>query len=149
MSMVVRMIKRMRLLLTIIISITSHASFGCSCAPWPPDPIDAVNEAYEYYPIIFLGHVESAEILPGEGELQETVFSVEKVWRGDIEGTLVSKIDISCCICGYQFEENISYLVFATETPNHSYRISTCSLTRPLSRAQDLINALNRTQDND
>ena len=129
---------------SVVFLVLAFDAVGCSCASWPEGPEEATREAYKTYSTIFLGTAKSVKMLPGEGEIQETEFTIHKVWKGEVGSTITTRISVMCCICGYAFERDITYLVFAFERDDGNYGVSICSLTRRKERATDYIQALDR-----
>ena len=58
-------------------------------------------------------------------------------------------MSVICCICGYEFEEGVTYLVFAVKRDDDSYITNIRTLTHPQKWAHDYIDALVRIDDSD
>ncbi len=138
-------------LLFVAAMLLSAQSIACTCAPLGVDPESTVNEAYERYPLIFLGETVSVEYLDidenilyiddenveeyeidsgailkfalphGDPEYQITVFDVKDIWKGPLQSTFTTKVSIACCICGIEFAANQTYLVYASGPDEEGY----------------------------
>lgn len=128
--------------------LTSNA-FACSCAAWPEDPDQAMKEANEEHAAIFLGTVQSVRMLPGPDEVQETVFSVHASWKGTAGPAFTTTVSVACCICGYEFDEGVTYFVFAYQISDGTYRVSLCSPTVPKDYSESYVEALDRIKKNE
>ena len=60
-----------------------------------------------------------------------------KAWRGVAATTVVTAADGASC--GYRFRSGLRYLIVADQTSDGRLTVSACSLTRPLSEADGLI----------
>lgn len=134
----------MRSLFVIALLLSTSDAYACSCGGYSEDIDEEIRKSYEWYPSIFLGTAERVTMLPGDEELQETVFTVHKVWKGEIDTTITTTISLMCCICGYQFEKGITYLVFAAKHDNGRHTVSICSLTKQAGHAADYIRILDQ-----
>ena len=74
--------------------------------------------------------------------IQTTVFLVQDMWKGDRTNRIITKIDIQCCICGTNFVEGETYLVFAYKGDDEFYSTSICTMTMDKLRASETINIL-------
>ncbi|MFO7536714.1 MAG: hypothetical protein R6X32_01490 [Chloroflexota bacterium] len=105
--------------------------FACSCAP-PPPPAEALEQATA----VFAGTVTNIDI-PG-GTIISTAdpvaitFQVETVWKGPVEPTLLVTTARDSASCGYHFDLNQSYLVYAYGS-ERSLETNLCSRTTRLS----------------
>jgi hypothetical protein len=105
--------------------------FACSCAP-PPPPAEALEQATA----VFAGTVTNIDI-PG-GTIISTAdpiavtFQVETVWKGPVEPTLLVTTARDSASCGYHFDLNQNYLVYAYGS-ERSLETNLCSRTTRLS----------------
>jgi len=132
--------------LTFALFAAEHAN-ACSCLFQDPKDPGVVEEALESADIVFVGAVESAEIDgPPEGEygrmIQTTVFVVKDSWKGETVNRITTRVNVQCCLCGFRFEEDQTYLIFAHEREEGVYTVSVCSLSRTLAEAGDIIRRL-------
>lgn len=116
----------------------------CSCAPKSP-----INEALAKADAVFAGTIVAARVLPDSyrmtddstgavDELEVTV-EVTRWWKGTGAPQAVVRTIYECCLCGYPFEKDQSYLIYTwedRETPGR-YRTSLCLRTKPLEEARE------------
>jgi len=113
-----------------------------------PNEPGVVEQALEAADIVFVGAVESAEIDgPPDGEygrsIQTTTFLVQGSWKGEKVNRITTQVNVQCCLCGFRFEEDQTYLIFGYEREDGVYTVSICSLSRTLAEAGDIIRILN------
>ena len=63
-------------------------------------------------------------------------FKVTTVWKGELNETTFATTSPSGSSCGYRFTFGEEYVVYANES-NGILRVSLCSLTRPVSSAEE------------
>lgn len=117
---------------TIAASIDSNNrfAFACTCAP-PKSPQVSLEENSA----VFSGkvvHLETAVALPPS---KIAIFDVYTVWKGISQDPVRISTGMGGGDCGYPFEENKEYLVYAHGEEGLDLQASSCSLTKPLDRA--------------
>lgn len=132
------------LILSVMCSLLSpRLSYACSCAPPSDSLLDSVESALEQADIVFVGEAENSE-LSDDDTVQITTFYVRNSWKGTIANRVITKVVVSCCVCGYHFDVGSTYLVFGYERKDNFYSASICSLTRNLEHATEIIHILER-----
>lgn len=107
-------------------AIAPPPAYSCSCAP-SPDPLQALDEATA----VFSGRV--ADISQHRGRLTVT-FDVDQQWKGETAQRLVVTTSASTAMCGFAFELNEAYLVYARDSQG-SLQTGQCSRTARLDGA--------------
>jgi hypothetical protein len=124
------------LLIAAIISASSVPSaLACSCLP-PPPP----KEAMEKSTAVFSGKVTKIEL--DEAKHRRTVtIEVDRAWKGMDKKTVVITTASDGAMCGYGFQKDKSYLVYAH---GEDGKLSTniCTRTRGIEQAKADIEAL-------
>ena len=97
---------------------------------------------------VFLGKAEKVKTaLPDNARsgatIQTTTFYVLDSWKGEKANRIVTKINVQCCLCGANFYEGETYLVFAFEAVDGFYSTSICSMTMGETWALATITILN------
>ena len=134
----------MRVVSILALLFLAPCAFGCQPPWWSDDPDQTISVAYKSYPAIFLGTAETVTMLPGSYEFQETVFSVHKVWKGDIGQTITTKVSLLGFNCGFEFEQGVTYLVFGDLGDDGSSAVYSYSHTLPKKYATVYIEALDK-----
>ena len=126
-----------------LLSLAPNA-LGCTCSTYPRDLNQAARLLYDTTLAIFVGTAESVKILPGRYRTLEAVFSVKKVWKGNIGSrvTISESSGLSCS--GFDFESGVTYLVFAHPGTDDTYGVDVCKPSVPTMHVTDLIEALDR-----
>lgn len=98
--------------------------WACSCIPLSP------KQSFESSDAVFAGNViqTTRDSLFIAVELE-----VSEVWKG--ENTTSLTIETGLHSCGYSFEVNQSYLIYASKVSDNVFRTGLCSLTKPLQQA--------------
>jgi len=126
--------------------LASSNSWGCSCGT-TKQGAERVKESFANSDAVFLGRVDEivlADDLSG-AKVQTTTFRIVKSWKGQREGLIKTKINIQCCVCGYRFEQDYEYLVFAYRKKDSGWlSASICSSTTSRDAADDDIETLER-----
>ncbi len=108
---------------------------ACKCAVPPALEARATAAA------VFEGRVSAVEELPAagtaDGDSRQVTLAVVRVWKG-LENSETVRVTTrgSSASCGYMFEPNVSYLVYAGGS-TAKLEVSGCSRTRALSDAGD------------
>jgi len=135
------------LLIPGILFLRPAESFACSCATLTPD------RALEIHDVVFSGRVY--EIHPptstpnqqDSGSLVQNSFEVKEVWKGELDRTVDIRAAQSTASCGYQFAIDEEYLVYAYYNGDW-LETGSCSLTKPLSMADEDLSVLGAGQTN-
>lgn len=112
--------------------VTPRCAFACSCAP-PGSPDVELAQSVS----VFAGRVLQIEQPTG----QRVTFQVATVWKGPAYTSLVVHIPPDAPMCGYPFEPNQEYVVYAQGTETRLIA-SVCSRTQRLVDARDDIQRL-------
>ena len=120
---------------------------ACSCLYQDPNSPDVVREALDRADVVFAGTAETVEVLADPevdygAEYQTTTFLVKNSWKGEKANRIITKVNIQCCICGFSFEQDQTYLVFGYETDEGFYSVSICGLSRTYAEAGDIVRIL-------
>ncbi len=107
-----------------LILIVSPSLYACSCVSLNKDPIKDIQLASFYSDAIFIGQVKNildlnkSQHITGKGKPRLlsspklTTFKVIKLFKGPKKAKQIqTKIDTACCICGYDFMKDKTYLV--------------------------------------
>ncbi len=109
------------------LGLPSRAS-ACSCIEMP------FETAHDQAAAIFEGRVTSMQEIDGTIHVR---FDVTQTWRL-AEHEHVEVVTASDgAACGYAFEVNRHYLVYASAVEGDAYRVSLCSRTQPMESADD------------
>jgi hypothetical protein len=135
------MLKSIRniLLMCILFSIIPFAlpttSYACSCAP-PP----SVEEALQQKTAVFSGKVinmkEYKKFWGSSADPVEILFEVTGAWKGVKQSEVIVNTEISSASCGYNFEMNKEYLVYAYGD-EYGLKTGLCERTKLISAAAD------------
>jgi len=120
----------------IFVSSNNHTAYACSCMqPLSPD------EELPNYDAVFSGKVtDIVEKDPNDQVFSSidpvfVTFDVNTVWKGDKKDTITIKTAQSSASCGFYFEENQEYIVYASQYDSKYLEVSLCSRTGLLSDA--------------
>ena len=128
---------------TIILTITSllftvgryDSASACECAP-SLTPLEELERSGA----VFSGRVIAITKNPSIYD-KEVEFDVDRSWKGPSSKTVTVFTGDPSAICGYDFQEDEKYLVYAHPTEGFLYT-SGCFRTQPLANAQEDLNAL-------
>lgn len=132
----------MKCVLTLILSsVFSFSVMACSCAMTEGSLSDLVRQAHHQADVVVLARAERVEEqVPMEKkqqhqirfqELQQTQFVSLKSWKGTFPARFYTRIETSCCVCGYKFKEGREYLLYLTGPDLQGmYQTNICSRTR-------------------
>ncbi len=112
----------------LFISLLIGFAFPCSCME-PPPP----EEAYEEADAVFSGQVTNI-VVDESGYYHEVTFQIIDVWQGEDSGLITELTETYSDACGYNFQINNEYLVYAY---NYTWGIYTniCARTNLLEYA--------------
>jgi len=126
------------LFIVTLISIYNYSpniSYACSCAePYP------VKEELERSSAVFSGKVveivdeNKNKLIQSSADPIAVRFEVNETWKGQSQTQLLVYTERSSASCGYEFDLNKEYLVYASEV-NGELKVSFCSRTKLLSTA--------------
>ena len=129
----------------LVLSLAAAAARACSCMPYPDDPREAVQRAWEHSDAVWSGEVIDQRPVSVEGAPAaiEVTLKVARRWKGPEEAQVKIRTSDNSAACGYNFETGAQYLVFAhRDEQSDTYGTGLCSLTRPLADARALVRAL-------
>ena len=118
---------RVTLLVFLVAAVGATEARACSCAMFasPQEHINATD-------LIFEGRALRTMTMPGDDDAlpyMQTVFAVERPWKGDVAGRVViSHPENVCCICGVTFDAGQTYKIFAYADGAGRFTTSLCSL---------------------
>ncbi len=117
---------RVTLLVLLLAAMGATKALACSCAMFanPQQHIDNTD-------LIFEGRALSTQTRRGGDILagEETVFQVERAWKGDVTGRVaVIHPENVCCICGVAFTPGTTYKIFADMDGAGRFRTSLCNI---------------------
>ena len=123
----------------IFVNSANHTAYACSCMqPLSPD------EELPNYDAVFSGKVADLERTNTDDQMFSSIsslsvkFDVNTVWKGDKQETIILKTLQSSASCGFYFEENQEYIVYATQyNEGGQLEVSLCSRTNLLSNATE------------
>ena len=127
------------LFLVSMVSVNSsddYAAYACSCMqPLSPD------EELPNYDAVFSGKVTGMEETISNDQVFSSADSilvtldVDTVWKGEKKDTMTVKTAQSSASCGFYFEEEREYIVYASQYDDEYLEVSLCSRTGLLSDA--------------
>lgn len=114
--------------------VTAGRALACSCAP------ETTAEGFTRSVAVFEGRV--LEVAPGTDENglapKRVHLSVVQTWKGANQEELWVTTPANDAACGYPFEANTSYLVYASNVAGQSeMMVSLCSRTAKMSAASE------------
>ncbi len=113
-------------------------TYACSCV-MPADPLTSLESS----DAVFSWKVTRVS----EGEQQNTIlFDISKSWKGTDADTLQIQTNNNSAACGYNFEKDAEYIVYAYKNQDDTLNVSLCSRTAELARAEEDVFALNREE---
>lgn len=128
--------KRLPLLILLLATMIPIApAYACSCAA-PPSALEALAQASA----VFTGRVVGIDTPAGYEPLRVD-FEVETVWKGPVEAQVEIRTARDSAACGFAFEKNASYLVYAYEADGDLHT-NLCSRSAPLGQAGEDMAAL-------
>jgi hypothetical protein len=108
-------------------------ALACKCAPHP------VDQALTQADAVFEGRVTAITEVPAadnpQAKAKSVTLSIVRVWKAleDVE-TVTLTTNSESAACGYHFEPNSSYLVYASRN-EQGLHVTSCSRTRPMADA--------------
>jgi hypothetical protein len=120
-------------------------AWACSCLPYPDDPREAVQRAWDQSDAVLSGTVSAQRPISAADAPSgiEVTLDVARRWKGPDGTQMKIRTSDSSASCGYSFETGAQYLVFASrDSENGQYSTGLCSLTRPLADARALVRVL-------
>ena len=142
-------------LLSIFLACSSGASPTtrlCSCV-WGYGRANAkamVKAALPRTDAVFIGSVVSVTDrtwpLPSRPSMivrtRKVVLVLDRAWKGALEDSVVIWTGTGSGDCGYPFQVNERYLVFAAAADSGAFSTGLCTLTQPLDAASEYVRAL-------
>ena len=123
------------LILLLTALIPAAPAYACSCAA-PPSALDALAQASS----TFSGRVIDIDAPAGYEPLRVR-FEVETVWKGPIQPEIEVRTARDTAGCGFVFEKDVSYLVYAYEADGALFT-TLCSRSLALDQAGEDLEAL-------
>jgi len=121
----------------LFISLLIGFAYPCSCLE-PPPP----EEAYEDADVVFSGQVTNI-VVDGSGYYYEVTFQTIDVWKGEIFDEIIILTETSSDACGYNFQINNEYLIYAYSYNSGIYT-NICTRTNLLEYADEDLDYLNQ-----
>ena len=132
------LIAGMLLLSCLLVAAQAHP---CSCVSASGSDAQQIAAALRSASAVFLGRITSSEMESWREaipltEIRKTKFKILKQWKGAKADDLEFRVDVQCCVCGYEFPPKGEFLVYAYgPTADGYYTTSTCTRTRHASEA--------------
>jgi hypothetical protein len=126
--------------LTVLLALIPQQVYACSCVPAGPPADELARSSAVFSGKVSSKHVPLFVLQPSIDPVQVT-FNVSRVWKGPAFQTLVVHTGVDGGSCGYGFQDDQEYLVYAFGEEGH-LRVSLCSLTKPLANAAEDLSAL-------
>lgn len=115
-----------------IMLIHPHTALACTCSDVPFFTEALTTDT------IFLGTVNKVDLFNSEVYL-----NIQKVWKGKIAPTIKIPLWGAGKFCSYSFNNDETYIVYASKEYDNTLSVSDCSRTAPIQQAQDDITKLN------
>ena len=129
--------------------LSPDCASACSCAaPAGASPQEIARKEFSGSDAVFAGKVTKIDeplSLTGSTEPMTVTFRVSEAWKGAERETLEVQTAVFDASCGYPFEEDEGYLVFAAEGADGGdgeLEVALCGSTKPLSEAKTALAAL-------
>jgi hypothetical protein len=103
-----------------------HKAAACSCIP-PEPPQTALGKATAVFSGRVVG-IDEPAFPTNSLEPVHVTLNVERSWKGPLTEEIEVRTAMSSASCGFTFEENKEYLVYANGDP-HDLQVSLCSRT--------------------
>jgi hypothetical protein len=122
---------------TYLVGITNcNLAFACECV----EPTKSPEEAFSEAEAVFSGKVTAIAVRAGQFDSEKVVsLDVERAWKGvsnDTDTVNVTTVSNEG-LCGFPFEENREYLVYAySREGDVPLRVDICGGTAPIESAQ-------------
>jgi hypothetical protein len=126
----------------LFISLLVGFAFPCSCLE-PPPP----EEAYEDADVVLSGKVINMD-LDDSGYYFEVSIQTIDVWKGDVLDEVIILTETSSDACGYNFQINNEYLIYAYSYNSGIYT-NICTRTNLLEYASEDLDYLNGFNNNE
>ena len=121
----------------LFISVLIGFAYPCSCLE-PPSP----EEAYEEADVVLSGKVLNMD-LDESGYYFEVSIQTIDVWKGDVLDEIIILTETSSDACGYEFQINNEYLIYAYNYNGGVYT-NICTRTNLLEYADEDLDYLNQ-----
>jgi hypothetical protein len=126
----------------VFLSVPPESAQACSCAMAP-----SVQQELQRKTAVFSGRVVKLTE-PGKGLIRSSAdpvtatFAVANVWKGEAKPQLAVYTAISSASCGFSFQMNTDYLVYASSDGNGKLTTIICDRTKPIADASEDLTAL-------
>jgi hypothetical protein len=116
----------------VILLLVPRATFACSCIGAIP-----LCQSFWQADVVFSGEVLSFEQIDAKQLFGRRVarIRVDRVWRGQVRGTIEVTTGAGGGDCGYAFRPGTGYLVYAYKTKDGRFTTTICSPTKLLQKA--------------
>jgi hypothetical protein len=97
-------------------------SLSCSCI------MRSDADAFAASDLVFEGKVKKVNL---KSEFKQTIkFDVLQTFKGEVTDPMKVNTNGNSAMCGFHFEDDASYVVFAYKTENGKYETNLCSKTQ-------------------
>jgi Tissue inhibitor of metalloproteinase len=136
--------KRIFIIFISIFFLFSLKGYACSCVP-PDTPEKELQQADAVFSgkVIKVEEGGSGEFSANSSSQVSVTLEVKEIWKGIEENRIVVKTEQHSASCGYEFEKNKEYIVYAQKQGNEWY-VSLCSRTTILAEAGEDVKALGK-----
>jgi MYXO-CTERM domain-containing protein len=133
-------IRRLLFALTLALGLWNASAHACKCRPLSVDEAKADASAIFEGRVTKLADEAPAEGQPPAGKL--VTLALVRTWKGlENEETITVRTSESSASCGYAFELDKSYLVYAQGAPD-ALAVTSCGRTRPMAESNEDLAAL-------
>ena len=121
---------------------TYNAAYACSCVI-PESPNDSLQKSDAVFSgkAVKIEEKHQNDLAFSSMDSVLVTFDVDRVWKGENEASITIQTSPSSASCGYSFEENSHYLVYANRNGD-MLDVSLCSRTNLVSSATEDIGDL-------
>ena len=129
---------RVRLkILIFLFSLISFSSIACSCMGYD------IEEAFKDYPVVFSGTVETIDTIKVKedgwleySKLKAVTLVVDRSYKGMTAEKIKVTTRMDSAACGFPFEENVKYVVFAIPDDN-GLHVGSCGPTIHMKKREE------------
>lgn len=120
-------------------------AYACSCA-MPASVQEELQRSEAVFSGKVIGITEKKGLLRSSADPLTVQVSVSSVWKGTIAPEVTIYTALSSASCGYGFQRNTEYLIYAGRDADGQLQTNLCSRTKPLSKAEEDLAALGTGQ---
>ncbi|KGX85927.1 hypothetical protein [Pontibacillus marinus] len=126
----------------LVLSSFSNTSYACSCAePGTPKEELEKSDAIFSGKVINMHDAKKNDSIKSSGDPIAVLLEVDRSWKGVDETQVIVYTARASATCGYEFNLNEEYLVYAREVKGE-LKVSYCSRTENLLQASEDVIAL-------